>query len=177
MEHADYLVDLLDPDGKIIGQKPRRAIDKLTDLYHGVHVLMITPQGEVVLGGIPRRQELPNMYTRQLGTTVAAIRRHKETAEEAGQRALEQELFLHRANVRLLGEGMVTLEDGRGTYLSAFYVIAEPPQTYSTIGIESLKVLSPDQLRTALELHPEHFAPSLRYIWKRFYDLPTDLAG
>src|SRR5688572_21475881 len=111
MEHSAHQVDILDKQGRVVGQKLRRDIDKLNDIHHSVHVFLITPQGELVLSAIPAREDLPNLYPRKLGTTVATIRRSGETAQQAAVRSLARELFIDKAPVNLLGEKMFQLPE------------------------------------------------------------------
>ena len=59
MEHGAYLVDILDKNGAIVGQKERRLIDKQADIYHSVYIILVTPKGELVLGTIPAREISP----------------------------------------------------------------------------------------------------------------------
>lgn len=169
MNHADYEVDLVDEHGHTVGQKLRRKIDKRTDRYHSVFVQMVTPQGELVLGGIMEREDLPNIYAHKLGTTVAAIRRHGETAEEAATRALGRELFMKQSVVTLLGEGPTTM-DGKTMYVSAFFTVGEPPKDYSTIDLEELKIVSIDQFEEELASGGKRFAPTLMFVWKNYRD-------
>jgi hypothetical protein len=169
MNHADYFVDLVDEHGRAIGQKRRRDIDKRRDLYHGVFVLMTTPRGELVLGGIVEREDLPNIYAHKLGATVGAIRRHNETAEQAAKRALKRELFMKKPHVTLLGEGPANL-DGKPAYLTAYTTVGLPPMEYSTVDLEELKIVSTDQFEEDLAAGPGQFAPTLRHIWRLYHD-------
>src|SRR6266536_2001882 len=109
MDHGDYLVDILDAKGHVVAQKPRPSVNKRLDRYRTVHVLMLTPAGELVLSQISERQDLPNIYARRLGTTVATIRRSGENAERAARRALEREIFLRAVPVRVLEKARLTL--------------------------------------------------------------------
>ncbi len=170
MEHASHLVDILDRSGKIIAQKKRLAVNKVKDIYHAIYVLLITPRGELVLGIIPPREDLPNMYVRQFGTPMATIRRHNETAKQAAIRGLSRELFIDNADVHLLGEGMLDLPENRHTYATAFYIIAEAPSMYSVIDIDTLAVVTPRQLRDLLQNSPHEIAPTLALIWEKYSD-------
>jgi len=168
MEHKDYLVDLIDEAGQVVGQKLRHQIRKKHDRYHSVHVMILTPQHEIVLSQIPERQDLPNVYARRLGTTVATIRRSGETAAQAAQRALQHDLFLREAALHRLGEAMFDLADGYRSLTTAFWVVAEPPERFSTIDIESLKVMPMPLFVAALRSNPDYFSATLREIWTRW---------
>lgn len=168
MEHSAHLVDVLNEQGEIIGQKARRDIDKIHDIHHGVHVILVTPTGELVLGSIPAREDLPNLYPRKLGATVATIRRHNETAEQAAIRTVSRELFIDEADVHLLGEKMFMLHDGRRSFITAYYLVADPPSIYSIIDIDGLAVVNPQQFRGIVKDSPEELAPTMLAIWQEF---------
>lgn len=165
MEHAAHLVDILNEKGAIVGQKLRREIDKETDIYHAVYIFMITPRGEVVLSVIPAREDLPNLYARQLGVPVATIRRHDEASDHAAERAISRELFIDHANLLLLGQTMLT-PDGKKTYATCYCLVAEPPDMYSIIDVGGLVVVTTKELRNMLETKPEQFAPTFLELWK-----------
>lgn len=168
MEHAAHPVDVLDADGKVIGKKLRRDINKVKDIYHAVFVLLVTPKGEVVLGVIPPREDLPNLYSRQLGATMASIRRSDETALQAAVRGVERELFIDKADLHLLGEQMLDLPDGIKTFMTAYYMIADAPPSYSVIDIDTLVVVTPQQIRNLILNHPDEIAPTLKTVWESY---------
>ncbi len=167
MEHSAYYVDILDSTGKIVGKKLRRDIDKLEDIHHAIHVMLITPRGELVLGVIPAREDLPNLYPRRLGTTVATIRRSGETADSAALRALARELFIEEGDIKMMGEKMFRLPE-RLNYITAYYIVADPPPSYSVLDIDTLAVATTNELRAAMENRPDSIAPTLKVIWDEF---------
>ncbi|HUD11866.1 MAG TPA: hypothetical protein VMS08_05625 [Candidatus Saccharimonadia bacterium] len=170
MKHGDFLIDIVDEKGAIIGRKKRRDVNKLVDRFHGVYVLMVTESGELVLGGITERNDLPNIYAHRWGVTSAAIRRSNETANETAVRTLQRELLIRDADVKLLGQGMVTMVDERQLFMSAYYFVSEVPRTYSTVDIESLKPMFADQFEEALQSNPDRFAPTLQAFWAQYRD-------
>jgi hypothetical protein len=173
MKHGDFFIDLVDDKGRSVGKKLRRQVDKYSDLFNGVYVLMITPRGELVLGSITEREDLPNIYAHKLGVTVAAIRRSDETPVQAARRALKRELLMNKAEVHLLGEQLVEMVDHRRVYLSAFYLVCEPPSAYSTVDIDGLSPIYADRFREALTANPDRFAPTLQSLWEHYEsDLP-----
>jgi hypothetical protein len=169
MEHAAHMVDILDEKGKIVGQKHRRDINKNDDIYHVVFVLLITPKGELVLGVIPAREDLPNIFTRQMGTTVSTIRRSDETALEAAKRSVERELFIDQADLQFLGEQIFDLPGSARKFVSCYYLVADPPSTFSVIDIDTLVVVTPQQLRGLLLSHGDEVAPTLRMFWESYH--------
>lgn len=165
MKRADYAVDVLDATGQIIGQKPRYKIDKRVDIFHGVHVILLTPEGNIVLSRIPQREDLPNLYAGLLGTTMAAVRRHDELAEEAAKRNLSKELLLEDPRPELLYDRFLTLSDGRLTHLTAYTLITERPGMYRNLNIGELVPMDPQGVAVAMTLHPDRFAPTFKAVW------------
>jgi hypothetical protein len=165
MDYAQQLVDILDHEGRITHQKPRRAVDKQTDIFHGVHVMLQTARGELVVSVIPERDELPNRYAGMLGSTMATIRRHSETAEEAARRGLRRELMIEPKHLRLLRDGMLTLADGSLNYLTAYLVEADCPNLYRTADVGELMVITPSGIDVAIMAHADQVSPTLRAIW------------
>lgn len=173
MEHSAYFVDILDGSGKVVGKKLRRDIDKLKDIHHSIHVLLVTPKGELILGVIPAREDLPNLYPRKLGSTVATIRRSGETADKAALRALARELFIEEGEIRRLGEKMFKLPE-RLNLITAYYIVADPPPSYSVLDIDTLAVVTANEFRSLVQSKPDELAPTLLEIWKEFgHKLPV----
>jgi len=169
MEHGRHLVDLVDENGLVVGSKPRRDIDKKNDLYHVVYVIAVTPKGELILSRIPRRADLPNMYAGRLGAAVATIRRSGESPMAAAQRSISRELFIDDADVVPVGGGLFKT-DGKQTYVSVYYMVADIPETYSSTDIAEIVSIPPREFRGIVEEHPEELAPNLLMLWQRYQD-------
>lgn len=168
MEHGTHLVDVLDSSGQIIGQKKRRDINKAVDIYHTIYVFVITPKGELVLGTIPHRSDLPNLYADQLGVPMATIRRSNETAQQAAVRGVTRELFIDHPTLVSLGDGMTTFADKRRNFASVFYLIANRPSSHSQTDMPHLVTVSPNQFRTMVAGESNKIAPSLHEIWRLY---------
>jgi hypothetical protein len=169
MEHAAYMVDVLDARGKVVGHKPRRAINKTQDIHHTIFTILITPRGELVLSVIPPREDLPNLYARQIGATVGTIRRTDETSLHAAHRGLSRELFIDGGEVQFLGRRMMHLPDGAQMLATTYYLVADPPATFSLLDIDTLVVITPRQIRGMLLDHPHELAPTFRELWKTYH--------
>lgn len=168
MEHANHLVDIVNQHGEPVGQKRRRDINKQVDVHHSVQTLLVTPDGKVVLTKILRRDDLPNIYADKLGLPVATIRRSSETADQAAMRSLSRELFIDGAEIFHLGDKFFTLSDGRQTYLSGYYLVGTPPQTFSKTDLGGLVVLDPTEVHRDIQQQPERFAPTFVAFWQEF---------
>ena len=162
------MVDVLDRRGRVVGHKERRALDKLTDIHHTIFTILVTPKGELVLSVIPPREDLPNLYARQMGATVATVRRTDETTDAAVRRGLSRELFIDEPDVKFLGRRMLNQSDGAQMLASTYYLVADPPATFSLMDIDTLVVVSPNQLRSMLLNHPHELAPTFRQLWNAY---------
>jgi len=168
MEHSAHLVDILDGSGTIIGQKPRKDIQKQSDIYHAVYGLLITPEGKIVISNIRNRKDLPNLYAKQIGVPIATIRRTGESALQAAGRSWARELFIDDPELHTLGEGMASLSDGRKGFISVYYAVGNAPEIFSSTDIDELITMSPSDLRSKLLSQPGAFAPTFRYIWQKY---------
>jgi hypothetical protein len=168
MEHGNHFVDIVNQQGMVVDQKRRRDINKHNDVYHSVHIFLITPWGEVVLGRIPSRTDFPNLYSHTLGTPVATIKRSSESADRAALRALSRELFIDGAEIYHLDDKFFVFDDKHQSYISTYYLIGTPPRTYSKIDIDSFTVLTPVALNQELQTKTANFAPSFRSLWKTY---------
>lgn len=170
MEHSSQLIDLVNSNGEVVGQKPRKDINKKIDLYHSVHTLLITPTGEIVFTAIPTRDDLPNIYAGQLGVTAATMRRTDETSDHASIRSLSRELFIDGAEVHHLGDSYIELLDGHHTYLSAYYLIGTAPRTFSATDSEGFVTVSAHDFRHQLTTQPSKFALTMQAFWSLYRD-------
>lgn len=170
MEHGRHVVDLVDENGLVVGSKMRADIDKHRDHYHTVFTALISPVGQVVLARIPERKALPNLYVDQLGLPAATIRRSGESPMAAALRSVERELFIDGAKVVPVGGGLLRLSDGRESYASLYYMVANAPESYSSTDIAELVTFTPRDLRQQLHDHPEQFAPTFVALWAKYQD-------
>ena len=170
MEHGRHLVDLVDENGLVVGTKQRRDIDKNRDTYHAVYTILVSPVGQVILARIPERRDLPNLYIGKLGVPAATIRRSGESPMAAAQRSVARELYIDDAKVVPVGGGLLKLHDGRQTYTSLYYMVSNPPETYSSTDIGGLTTFNPRDLRDRMAEHPEEFAPTMLLLWERYQD-------
>lgn len=166
--HEDHLVDLVDSHGQIVSQKPRKNIDKATDLYHGVYVLLVTPDKKLVLSVIPRREDLPNMHSGKLGVTAATIRRRGEDSKAAARRVLQKEVGIELSELVHLGDVYTETLDSAPRYISAYSVVHEMPRDYNRQDIERLEAMGSDELEHRIDHEPQLLAPTLRLIWSEY---------
>jgi hypothetical protein len=168
MAHQDHVVDLVDSTGSVISQKVRKEVDKANDLYHGVYVLLVTTGKDVVLSKIPQRDDLPNLYAGKLGLTVATIRRHAESRDEAAYRALINEAYIRQPRLVYLGDIFTNVPDGRMSYISAYYTIGDVPIAHSKRDIDCFEIMTTKQFETKIFNNPDLFTPTLHAVWSKY---------
>lgn len=171
MLNSRYPIDILDHQGGAIGSKPLNRLDKQTDIYHTVSVLLVTPRGELVLQIIPENNIVPTIYTGALGT-IADVKRSGESPEQTARRCMSRQLFIDDMPLFKLGGGMHDLADGRRLYISSFYGIADPPASFSLFDIKCLVVVSPRQLDALItsENPLQSVAINLFTVWQTYKD-------
>lgn len=168
MNHAAQLIDLVDEEGTIIGQKKRSDVNKQADLYHTVFVILRTPEGAIVLSEIPDRTDLPNLYAGKVGPTVSTIRRHRESADEASKRAIKNELFLDDVQPSKIGESYIVLPDGHRKYMSVYLAVHALPKDFSHSDITSLRAFTKAELEKEIETHEAKFALTFLAVRKHY---------
>ncbi|HEX6258650.1 MAG TPA: hypothetical protein VFZ48_04175 [Candidatus Saccharimonadales bacterium] len=168
MNHADYLVDLVDNNGAVTGSKKRQRIVKSVDLYHTVFIILYTPDHHFILSKIPTRRDLPNLYSASVGATAATIRRHGESSDQASLRAVKNELLIDDARLKHIGDSYLELPDGHRTYASIYCGTHFLPEDFSHKDIESLEVFGPNDLDNAMRSNKGAFAPTFLAIWQKY---------
>lgn len=159
--------------GTVIGTKPRGEINKREDPYHAVYVIVITPDGKVVLGEIPERDDLENLYVGTLGVTAATILRDDETPEAAARRALKDEVYIdeaqiHESELVWICEGLHVLSDGAEKYFTLYTIVTRPMRGYSKRDTVRLVLYPIAELERLMAGQPERFAPTLLCCWQQY---------
>jgi len=170
MNHAEHLVDLIDENGRTVGNKQRQEINKSVDLYHTVFVVLCTPDHKLILSKIPERTDLPNVYAGRLGATVATIRRHNETPDEAGIRAVNTELFIKTTQLKHLGDTYLILPDGHRNYMSVYKCTHTMPEDFSNKDIETLQAFSQGEFDNAIGTDKGKFSLTFLAIWQKYQE-------
>ncbi|HET9411456.1 MAG TPA: hypothetical protein VFO38_01260 [Candidatus Saccharimonadales bacterium] len=165
MGHQDELVVILNKEGEVVGSKPRKELNKRTDIHHTVFVQLITPDKKLVMAQIPQREDLPNLYPYRWGTTMATIVRVDESALGAATRGLKRELHFQRATPELLGEKMLQLPDGVHIKATCYRMTSEVPRLFSEKDIAELRTRSLEQVRDLVDNHPAMLTPTFIELW------------
>lgn len=171
MEHLEYQIDVFDRGGNKIGTKKRKDINKATDIFQCVKVILCTNDKQIVLAVIPEHPTLKNLYVGQFGGgTVATMVRSGETPEVAGRRALERELFItNPLPLSLQGTSMHEAPGGVVRIDSVLTGIYDGPyDQFSTEDIASLQLFTRPALEERLQSNPQEFSPQFMAIWEEY---------
>jgi len=165
MNDGEFTVDILDTSGQKSGKKLRKDIVKGKDIYHAVYVVVLSPEGKIILNKIAAREDMPNLHAGSYGCTAATIKRTGESGAEAAQRALKNELGI-KQSPELLLEDFIEIDD---TYrLVGLYTVTAPmPDSYNREDIEELVMLSPEEFEQTLQSTPQKITPMLRMFWDK----------
>lgn len=167
MSSTEFLVDILNSNGQIIDNKPRKDIIKGQDIYHAVYVVVITPSDEIVVSLIPDRQDLPNFHAGKYGCTAATIRCSGETAQQAAERAVSEELCILE-KPQLFYEDTLDIDNTR-RMVSFYKVKARAPTDFSKQDIDEISTFPCKKFEKVLNERPESFTPLLKLFWQKFY--------
>ena len=168
MDEGVFLVDLVNDKGEVVGQKRHSSLDPVKDMFHAVHVLMVTPAGEVVLskGSNVKNPKADNAG--QFGSTAISIRRSEENADAAAIRALSRELFITDAQLVWVGDKFNTFADGRHSFTSMYYLVDEMPKKVKNRPSGKFKALSGKRIKKEVLDNPGNFAPSFIRLWETY---------
>ena len=168
MDEGVFLVDLVNENGEAVGQKRHSDLDHTKDIFHAVHVLMITPAGEVVLSSGSNVQNPKADNAGKFGSTAIAIRRSEENADAAAIRALSRELFITEAELHWVGDKFNTFADGRQNFTSIYFLVGDMPKKIKKQPGGKLKALSGKRIKKEILDKPENFAPSFIRLWETY---------
>lgn len=168
--HEDFDVDILNDQGKVVGVKKRKDVDKQHDVLHSVFVLVVTPDREVILAAIPVAPEQHRWYAGCLGSTAATIVRHGEPIDVAARRVLAHELFLDYDEPVFLGEDFETYPDGIQKLSTTYYSVHNGELKPNPHEQDRLVPLSRAQIEAMIKKDPSVFAPTFLALWRRYGD-------
>lgn len=161
------LIDILDEKGNVIGQKKRKDVDRYHDILPAAHVLVFTPQKEIVLVGIAQNQDQKRQYIGKLGNSAATFIRHGETEQDAALRALKNDLNINNVQISLLGKRFCTLPDGIRRLVTTFVCEYAGPFTFNPNEVLDLHTFSRKEIGKELS-NEQNFAPSFLGTWQEY---------
>ena len=114
MQEGSALIDVLDTNGKVLGQKRRDEIDRTHDIVRMILILLFNAKNELFL-----TQPTESAWPGQWASSAAGLVRHGEQPEAAARRTLVRELGLHTP-LQSLGEKYYNFQGVR-RYMTVFY--------------------------------------------------------
>lgn len=164
MDHQDFLVTVYNADHEPIGAKPRRDIDKFSDIVDCTQVLVFTPDHQIILGRIPENPK--NLEPGKISSTAATIRRENETPVQAAKRALADELGVNGTEPEYIGQEFFTLDNGVRKIISI--CVAVVPFTNIEINLERTgEMSSVDRAEFESIVNQENTGQVLKLIWQK----------
>jgi isopentenyldiphosphate isomerase len=94
----DELLDVVDEADRVTGQAPRSTVHELGLLHRGVHVLLLSPNGDLL---VQKRSAQRRQYASLLDCSTSEHVKAGESYEQAAGRGLLEELH-SRGSVRNL---------------------------------------------------------------------------
>ncbi|HYE59664.1 MAG TPA: hypothetical protein VEA18_00565 [Candidatus Kapabacteria bacterium] len=159
MEHGEYMIDLLNEEGIVVGQKKRKDINREKDILHSVYIVLFTTKKECLLSIVPTA----TIYGGMLGVTSATFVRQGETSLEAATRSLRNDFGFTEVPLTFLGEKMHTFT-GNIRRLSGIYY-----GFISALNNKDLKRFTRDSLVKEITKGGD-FAPSFKTIYLEYED-------
>lgn len=160
------MVPVFDEQENVIVTKPRSEIDKKNDIVYCVDVVVIRPNGHLILSKIPEGK----LYKGQLASTAATMLRSEEEPLEAAKRGLKKELGLNDAKPQYLGKEFFTFPDGVKRFKSTFKLVFEGDLKPNPEDVEELVEFSPEAIDEMLKNGDQTLAPTFAAIWDRYKD-------
>jgi hypothetical protein len=186
-----HLIDILDEQGQVIGQKKRGEIDRFADILPSAFVLLVTSKARILIvkiadGSLPKNLlvtskarilivkiadgSLPkNPFAGLWGCSAATFVRSGEAAITAAERALYSDLGI-MGELIPLSEEMVTWPNGMKRKASLFTCQYdkedfEPRKE----AVESWKLMTQSSVENAMRLNPQDFAPSFVSFYEKHH--------
>ncbi len=161
------LINILDEAGNSIGQKKREDIDRYHDILPATHVIVLTPQKEIVLVGIAQHADQKRTWIGKLGNSAATFIRSGEKDEEAALRALKNDLNISDVQLTFLGKKLYNLPEGIRRWVSTFVCEFAGPFTFNPNEVLDLHSFSREDLAKELK-NQQNFAPTFLAMWEDY---------
>jgi len=145
-KNADEILEVVDPDGRVVGWSPRSACHGNPALAHrAVHVLVRNATGSFFLQRRSRRKAIcPGLWDASVGGHVAP----GESYEAAALREMDEEIGLRQVALRRVHD-YVWRTDVETEHVRTFIVIAEGPFRLRRDEIEEGRFWTVGELRRA----------------------------
>lgn len=169
----DELLDVVDEADRVTRQEPRSVVHELGLLHRGVHVLLVAPNGELL---VQKRSAQRKQYASLLDCSTSEHVKAGESYEQAAARGLLEELQLQVPRLRPL----IKFKLNYGLNDNEISVVFEGSTGRTSIEhdpgeIESIQWIREDELMRRMEAEPEAYCGWFREIMNRQWGKPSAL--
>lgn len=155
-----HLVDILNEQGQVIGQKRRSEIDRFADILHSAFVLLVTSKARIMIVKIADGSVPKNPFAGLWGCSAATFVRSGEAAITAAERSLYSDLGI-MGELIPLSEEMVVWPNGMKRKASVFTCQYDKDDFVPRKeAVETWKQMTQSSIENAMRLNPQEFAPS-----------------
>jgi 16S rRNA (adenine1518-N6/adenine1519-N6)-dimethyltransferase len=169
----DELLDVVDEADRVTGQAPRSTVHELGLLHRGVHVLLLSPNGDLL---VQKRSAQRRQYASLLDCSTSEHVKAGESYEQAAGRGLLEELHLQVPELKPL----VKFKLNYGLNDNEISVVFEGRTgstgiEYDPVEIESIQWMGEDDLKDRMEKDPGAYCGWFREIMNRQWGKPSAL--
>ena len=149
------LLDIVDENDNVIGQKERDACLKEKLLHRAIHVFVFNSKGDLLLQKrSSQKKTYPGLWTSSCSGHVSS----KQTYEEAAVRELKEELGINVASLEEV-EKFKDLNPIDMEIAKLFKVFHEGPFDFSKDEVNEVKFVPLGKLKEDMKKSPEKYTP------------------
>lgn len=170
---ADELLDVVNDMDKVKSQSMRSVVHEQGLLHRGVHVLLFTPEGDLL---IQKRSADRSQYASLWDCSVSEHVKASESYEQAAERGLQEELNIRGISLRPLVKFKLNYGQSDNEISIVFEGHTDSTDIYhDPVEIESIHWLSMDELKTRMGVQKREFFGWFREIMHWYWGEPSAL--
>ncbi len=171
---ADELLDVVNDTDEVESQSMRSVVHEQGLLHRGVHVLLFTPEGELL---IQKRSADRSQYASLWDCSVSEHVKAGESYHEAAQRGLQEELGITGVDLQPLVKFKLNYGRNDNEISVVFEGRTVPTEMHpDPIEIESIHWLSLEELNTRMEEQKREFCGWFLEIMNWYWRKPSVLS-
>jgi len=172
MSAPEEIFDVCDEHDRVIGQAPRSVVHANAWLHRAVHIFVFNRQGQFLLHRrSAKKDQSPLTYTSSASGHLAA----GESYDEAAPRELEEELGL-TGSLERLATFPATFETAF-EHTVLYRLVTDDPPTPNPDEIETLEIVSLDEVKRRLTQNSEEFSSPFRVLLLWYFEHQANATG